>query len=78
MLRLTLGAAAEYYRQNDPRGEYVLIVAGAPAAAEAVSLEQAVELVQGLIETGMSKKDAVRQIAQETGVAKNALYAAVL
>jgi 16S rRNA (cytidine1402-2'-O)-methyltransferase len=78
VLRLTLAEAADYYRQNDPRGEFVLIVAGAPAAAEAVSLEQAVELVQGLIETGMSKKDAVRQIAQETGVAKNALYDAVL
>ena len=78
VLRLTLGEAAAHYRENEPRGEYVLIVAGAEIVRQAVSLDQAAELARGLIEGGMSKKDAVRQIAQETGVAKNALYAAVL
>lgn len=78
ILRLTLGGAVEYYAENEPRGEYVLVVAGAVRAAEAVSLEQAVTLVQGLIADGMRTKDAVKQIAEETCVAKNALYAAVV
>ena len=78
ILRLTLGEAVAFYMENEPRGEYVLVVAGAERAAEAVSLEQAVALVQALIANGTRTKDAVKQIAEETGVAKNALYAAVV
>ena len=78
ILRLTLGEAVAFYTENEPRGEYVLVVAGAERAAEAVSLEQAVALVQALIANGTRTKDAVKQIAEETGVAKNALYAAVV
>ena len=76
---MPLGQAAAYYRANEPRGEYVLVLGGAaPAAAPEVSLDQAVALVQELTAGGMSKKDAVRQVAAETGIAKNALYAAVV
>lgn len=78
ILRLTLDGAAAYYAENEPRGEYVLVVAGAEQSAEAVSLEQAVGMVRELTETGIRTKDAVRQVAEETGVAKNALYAAVV
>ena len=78
ILRLTLGEAVAFYAANEPRGEYVLVVAGAERTAEAVSLEQAVTLVQALIATGTRTKEAVKQIAEETGVAKNALYAAVV
>ena len=78
ILRLTLGEAVAFYAANEPRGEYVLVVAGAERTAEAVSLEQAVALVQALIANGTRTKEAVKQIAEETGVAKNALYAAVV
>lgn len=78
ILRLTLGEAAEYYAVNEPRGEYVLVLAGAEQKAETVSLEQAAAMVRRLTETGLRTKDAVRQVAEETGVAKNALYAMVV
>ena len=78
ILRMTLDEAAAFYAAHEPRGEYVLVVAGAERAVEAVSLEQAVTLVQALIANGTRTKDAVKQIAEETGVAKNALYAAVV
>ena len=78
ILRLTLGSAAAYYAENEPRGEYVLVVAGAVLKTETVSLEQAVSMVRALTESGTRTKDAVRQVAEETGVAKNALYAAVV
>lgn len=78
ILRMTLDEAVAFYAANEPRGEYVLVVAGAERAVEAVSLEQALALVQALITNGTRTKDAVKQIAEETGVAKNALYAAVV
>ncbi|MBQ1372481.1 MAG: 16S rRNA (cytidine(1402)-2'-O)-methyltransferase [Oscillospiraceae bacterium] len=77
VLRLSLEQAVAYYAQTPPRGEYVLVVSGAEPRQEAVSLEQAVKLVQALIAEGSRTKDAVRQIAEETGLSKNALYGAV-
>lgn len=76
ILRLTLGKAAAHYAAAEPRGEYVLVVAGAEPKDEAVSLEQALELVRSLTENGLRSKDAIKQVAEETGVSKNALYAA--
>ena len=78
ILRLTLGEAVARYTENEPRGEYVLVLAGAEQRAEAVSLEQAAAMVRDLTDSGVRTKDAVRQVAEETGVAKNALYAAVV
>ena len=78
VLRLRLDEAVARYAENEPRGEYVLVVAGAAQKTEAVSLEQAVGMVRELTEGGTRTKDAVRQVAEETGVSKNALYAAVV
>lgn len=79
VIRTTLDGAVSYYTENDPRGEYVLIVSGAEEIAEeAPSLESLVARVQTLIDGGMSKKDAVKQVSQETGFAKNTLYEAVI
>ena len=79
VLRLTLGEAMAYYAEQDPRGEYVLIVEGAPEQAEeGVSMERALELVAERMAEGLSRKDAVRQVAAETGLPKNTLYDAAL
>ena len=79
ILRMTLDEAVAYYTEQPPRGEYVLVVAGAEAPAEAaLTLEDAVRLVQSQVEAGLSKKDAVKRVAEETGFPKNELYNAVL
>ena len=79
ILRMTLGDALAYYTENDPRGEYVLVLEGAPEpAGQALTLEDAVALALQRIEGGASKKDAVREVSRETGFPKNALYEAVL
>lgn len=76
---MTLGEAVAYYAEQAPRGEYVLIVEGAaPECAAILTPEDALLLVLDLVATGVSKKDAVKQISKETGIAKNALYDAVL
>ena len=78
-LRTTLLQAAELYREKEPRGEYVLVVAGAqPAEEPAVSLEEGVRQVQHLREAGMKMKEAVRTVSAQTELNKNDLYEAVL
>ena len=77
--RTTLVQAAAYYQENEPRGEYVLAVSGAaPAEEGAVSLEEGVELVLTRRARGERMKDAVRQVAADTGLARNELYDAAL
>ena len=77
--RTTLAQAVDWYRDNEPRGEYVLVVGGAaPAAEGAVSLEEGVALVLERRARGDRMKDAVRQVAADTGLARNELYDASL
>ena len=75
--RMTLGEAADFYETNTPKGEFVLVLEGAPEPpAETAPAEDALDRVRALREQGLSLKDAVRQAAEETGCSKNELYAA--
>ena len=75
----TLGAAIEKYTANPPKGEFVLVVAGAPEEIpESASLEDAAARVAQLMEEGLSRKDAVKQTAKELDLPKNAVYDAAL
>ncbi len=77
--RTTLAQAVDYYRDNDPKGEFVLVLAGAePEDSPGVSLEEGAALVLARLEAGERRKDAVRQVAAETGLSRNELYEAAL
>ena len=76
--RMTLAEAVSHYAETEPRGEYVLIVAGAEERTEPVSLEDGVARTRALMESGLRVKDAAKQAAEETGIPKNKLYAAVI
>ena len=79
VIRTTLGAAIDAYRQTPPKGEFVLVVAGAEEVQEAqASTEDAAARVAQLMENGLSRKDAVKQTAQELNLPKNAVYEAAL
>ena len=79
VLRCTLGQAADYYRDNAPKGEFVLVVAGAPEReAPPVTLDEAVGQVLSLVAQGQRLKDAAREVAAHTGLSKNELYAAAI
>lgn len=79
VLRMTFGQAIDYYAEKDPRGEYVLIIEGAPKAEDAQpTVEDGLERVRLLMEDGASRKDAVKQASKELGMAKNVLYEASL
>ena len=79
VVRTTLGQAIERYTENAPKGEFVLVVAGAvPQEKPAATVEDAVARAEALMETGMSRKDAARQAAKELGLPKNVIYDATL
>ena len=79
VIRTTLGGAIELYNQQPPKGEFVLVVAGAaPAEEKTATAEDAVQRVKELMGSGMSRKDAVKQTAQELHLPKNVVYDAAL
>ena len=80
VLRLTLGEAVAYYQAHEPRGEYVLVIEG--ASEESVALPQETVSPQTLVaqymEKGMTKKDAIRAAAKDSGMSRNDLYELML
>ena len=75
VVRTTLDQAVARYTETPPKGEFVLIVAGAPAEQQEVPSEaDAAARVAQLIAEGVSRKDAVKQAAKELGLPKNAVY----
>ena len=79
VVRTTLGEAIAQYTENAPRGEFVLVVAGAPEEAkEEATAEDAAAYVARLMEEGMSRKDAIKQTAKDLNLPKNAVYDAAL
>ena len=75
VVRTTLGEAVARYTENPPKGEFVLIVAGAqPEEKEAPTETDAAARVTQLMQEGLSRKDAVKQAAKELGLPKNVVY----
>ena len=79
VFRTDLSGAVEFYNENSPRGEYVLVVEGADEGAAnspknhlcSLSIEEHVEYY---ISSRMSKKDAIKATAHDRGVPKNDIY----
>lgn len=75
VIRTTLSEAVERFAENPPRGEFVLVVAGAEVTSDAaMSLEEAVEAVLALRAEGIKLKDAAKEISAKSGISKNVLY----
>ena len=79
-LPMTLASAIKYYGENEPRGEYVLVLAGADRAAleeekrrnfEEMTLEEHMALYT---DQGLSRKDAMKKVAADRGVSKRDIY----
>ncbi len=79
VVRTTLGGAIELYSAQPPKGEFVLIIAGTePVQKEVASASDAAARVAQLMEEGLSRKDAIKQTAQELSLPKNVVYDAAL
>ena len=79
VVRTTLGEAIAKYTETSPKGEFVLVVAGAPAVEkEKATPADAAARVAQLMEEGLSRKDAIKQTAKELDLPKNVVYDAAL
>ncbi|MBQ7344674.1 MAG: 16S rRNA (cytidine(1402)-2'-O)-methyltransferase [Oscillospiraceae bacterium] len=79
VVRTTLGQAIEKYAAQPPKGEFVLVIAGAPEREkEAATADDAAAHVQALMDQGLSRKDAIRQTAKDLDLPKNIVYDAAL
>ena len=70
-----------FYEQNDPRGEYVIVLEGATEEAPQEHFWEKLSPaahVDYYIQTGMSKKDAIKAVATDRGVPKNEVYNEVM
>ena len=79
IMRTTLDGAVAYYEENSPRGEYVLVVEGSAEGTEVSKKDDLCSLsvedhVKHYISSGLSKKDAIKAVAKDRGVAKNEIY----
>ncbi|MDE7099490.1 MAG: 16S rRNA (cytidine(1402)-2'-O)-methyltransferase [Ruminococcus sp.] len=78
VIRMTLGESVEYYNTNEPKGEFVLVVEGRSTEnTDKLTLQQAMEQVNKLIEMGEKPTDACKAVAKETGFRKSELYSAL-
>ena len=77
-IRLNLGEAVRLYEEKEPRGEYVLVLEGTEEAGVTTGEEASdltpKEQVEALIEEGMPKKDAIKEVAKRLGVPKSEIY----
>ncbi len=79
--KTTLGEAVAYYKETAPRGEYVLVVAGATPVAdaqEALCLEEVTAAAQKLLAGGMGVSAAAKAAAQGTPYSKSEVYRALM
>ena len=75
VITTTLSQAVERFREEAPRGEFVLIVGGAPVQEAApATLEDAVAMAQDYIEEGLSVSEAAKRAAAETKIKKSEIY----
>ncbi len=83
--RTTIVGALKYYEENEPRGEYVLVIEG--LSREEVKAEELKEFLDMTIpehvtyymeQQGMDKKEAMKQAARDRGVGKREIYQALI
>lgn len=83
-LLMTLSEAVNYYEENKPRGEFVLVIEGKSKeeikkqereAWENLSLKEHMAVYE---EKGMTKKDAMKAVAKDRGVTKREIYQELL
>lgn len=78
VIRTTLSEAAARYADGGAKGEFVLVIEGAPAPQQTeYELEDAVEMARDLLAEGLSASEAAKQAAAETGLKKGEIYRAL-
>ena len=83
IFRSTIGGAAAYYRENEPKGEFVLVIEGLDRkiiqeekirAWEEISLEEHMKQYE---DQGIDRKEAMKLVAKDRGISKRDVYQAL-
>lgn len=78
VMRTSFSEAIEFYKTNEPRGEYVLIIEGAKEKKVSYTLDDAVALAKKLMQNGLSASAAAKESATVTGIKKSEIYKLML
>ena len=79
-VQMTLGESLQYYRENDPRGEYVLVLQGKSFGEiaeeekknwESMTLEEHMQIYES---RGIDRKEAMKLVAKDRGISKRDVY----
>ncbi|NMB30466.1 MAG: 16S rRNA (cytidine(1402)-2'-O)-methyltransferase [Clostridiales bacterium] len=76
VIRTTFSDAIDFYNENTPRGEFVLVISGKEENAEtsSLSLEDACSVVDELVADGAKLSDACKEVSHNSGHRKSELY----
>ena len=83
VIKTSLGKALVLYEEEEPRGEYVLVLAGRDEKEikeelqeswASLSIQEHMELY---VSKGMDEKSAMKQVAKDRGVSKRDIYATI-
>ena len=81
---MTLQSAIQYYSENAPKGEYVLVIEGKTLEEletekqdswKSMSIPEHMEIY---LSQGIPKKDAMKKVASDRGISKRDVYQALL
>ena len=78
--KTTFEKALEYYEENEPRGEYVLVIAGKSRAMQEEEKREMCgettikEHMDMYLKQGLDKKEAMKAVAKDRGVSKRDIY----
>lgn len=78
VFRCTLSEALEYYTENPPKGEFVLIIKGCEEEKREYTLDDALEIAKKIVSEGGSTSAAAKEAAEITGIKKGDIYKAIL
>ena len=76
----TLEDAIEYYKENQPKGEYVLVIEGRTQSEKEAKLKEELsqtkpeDYIKSLMEQGMDKKTAIKEVSKLFGISKREIY----
>jgi 16S rRNA (cytidine1402-2'-O)-methyltransferase len=74
VIRTTLSEAAQHFDRVEPRGEFVIVVAGGSDARSTPSDDDLVQALRQAVDGGLSKRDAVAEVTKATGQPRRRVY----
>lgn len=81
--KMTLEEASTYFKERDPKGEYVLVIEGADQdvldkeKADSWEHTSIADHMERYVSAGMKEKDAMREVAKDRGVSRRDIYQAI-